>query len=353
MNKKINLGLFFGGSSSEHEISVLSANNIYHSIDKNKYKIFLLGIDKLSRFFLVKDDFFNSSKIPKELTPENTNGKELKISLGKTVDGQFFDTTNNSFSLDLAFPALHGVDGEDGSLQGLLQLMKVPYVGCKILSSALSIDKDICKQILKQNGIKVTPSITIKKERHHPDYSDVKNKLGGVVFVKPTCQGSSVGTSKVSNSEEYKAALKTAFDWGNKVLIEQAVDGKEVECSVLSCPHPKASLVGEVVTKANFYSYEVKYKNLDQATIEIPAKIESFIKEEIQQLSLKIFNVLECSGLARCDFFLTKENHLYLNEVNTLPGFTKASHFPKMWEASGVSNTEVINQLLELTLANN
>lgn len=305
--KKLRIGILFGGKSAEHEVSLASAKNIINALDKKRYQI-------------------TSKKIPK-------NGKFSFDSLKK---------------LDVIFPVLHGPFGEDGSIQGLLKLAGVPYVGAGVLGSAIGMDKDIMKKILRDAGLPIAKFITVKMA-DRPSFAKVKNILGLPVFVKPANMGSSVGVSKVKNEKEFKKALNDAFKYDNKILIEENIDGRELECAVLGNDHPMASMVGEIVPNQEFYSYDAKY--IDEGSVaQIPAKIEKKTAKKIQELSLKTFRVLNCEGLARVDFFLKKNGSIFINEINTIPGFTNISMYPKLWEASGISQTKLLDRLIDLAI---
>ena len=251
---------------------------------------------------------------------------------------------------DVCFPITHGNFGEDGSLQGMLRMLRVPFVGCDVWGSAVSIDKDMTKRLLVQAGLPVTPFITLRRNGTLL-YSEVVARLGSPFFVKPTREGSSLGVSKVRNEDEYQQALKEAFSLDHKILLEQAIIGREIEAAVLGNDSPEvAATLGEIIPKHEFYSYEAKYVDPNGAILKIPAEIEASVASRIYELASESFRVVEGLGMARVDFFLTKDNQIYINEINTLPGFTSISMYPKLWEASGLSYSELLHQLLQLGL---
>lgn len=252
---------------------------------------------------------------------------------------------------DIAFPIIHGTFGEDGTLQGILKSLNIPFVGPDVLGSSIAMDKDVTKRLLKAADIPVANSYTLYK--HTPDkysFQEIVSDLGLPVFVKPANAGSSVGVSKASNETEYHAALATAFRFDNKILVEEAVIGKELECGVLGNEEPQASVVGEIVATETFYSYDAKYIHADGAILQVPARIEAHISDEIRQLAVKACKAICCEGMARVDFLLSTENKLVLNEINTLPGFTEISMYPKMWEATGIPEKELITKLINCAL---
>lgn len=251
----------------------------------------------------------------------------------------------------MIFPIIHGTLGEDGALQGLLKILELPFVGSDVLSSAICMDKDITKRLLQAAGIAVAPFLTV--QAYNPNeynFQEVQDILGLPLFIKPANQGSSVGVSKVENEQEFLIALDEAFKYDNKVLIEKSIKGREIECAVLGNYAPQASVCGEVIVKTDFYSYDAKYIDNQSSEVVIPAIISEQASQKIREISIKAFKVLGCLGLARVDFFLTEYDEIILNEVNTLPGFTNNSMYPKLWEASGIGYAELITKLIELAL---
>ncbi len=305
--KKLKIGVLFGGKSAEHEVSLASAKNIINALDKTKYEI--------SKIKIPRDGKFNFSSIQK---------------------------------FDVIFPVLHGPFGEDGSMQGLLKLSGVPFVGAGVLGSAVGMDKDVMKRLLKDAGIPIGKFITLKKE-DEVNFTKIKKELGLPMFIKPANMGSSVGVSKAKDEKEFKKAVALAFTYDHKIIIEEFIDAREIECAVLGNEHPMASVLGEIIANQEFYSYDAKYID-DGYVIEIPAKIDKKTVKKIQELAIKVFKILECEGLARVDFFLKKNGGVLVNEINTIPGFTNISMYPKLWEASGLPQTKLLDRLIDLAI---
>jgi len=251
--------------------------------------------------------------------------------------------------VDVIFPVLHGPFGEDGSMQGLLKLSGVPFVGAGVLGSAVGMDKDVMKRLLRDAGIKIGKFITLKNNEK-VDFNKIKKELGLPIFIKPANMGSSVGVSKVRNENEFKKAVKKAFTFDVKIIIEEFINGREIECSVLGNDKPMASIPGEVIASHEFYSYNAKYIDENGATVQIPAKLEKNIQKKIQELAIKTFQVLNCEGLGRVDFFLKKNGEIFVNEINTLPGFTNISMYQKLWAASGIPQNKLLDRLIDLAI---
>jgi len=253
--------------------------------------------------------------------------------------------------IDVIFPIVHGTLGEDGCLQGLLRMADLPFVGSDVLGSAVCMDKDISKRLLRDAGIAVTPFITLNRNNAARTSFDMAvGKLGLPMFVKPANQGSSVGVSKVNDEAEYHAAVELALGFDEKVLVESAVHGREIECAVLGNEHPIASGCGEIVVSSGFYSYDSKYIDDQAAQVVVPADISVQASERIRRLAVEAFEVLGCAGLARVDVFLTEDGEVLINEINSLPGFTRISMYPKLWQAAGMSYSELVSRLIELAL---
>lgn len=345
--KKIRVGILCGGKSAEHEVSLLSAKNVTNTLDKEKYDIIVIGIDQKGNWFLHDSQKLSSSQ-PK---PLQHSGRHLSYALDNSKELVAFSATDAQVPLDVIFPVLHGPYGEDGTVQGFLKLAGVPFVGASVLGSAIGMDKDVMKRLLKEAGIRVAKFLVYRDfEKNNIQFEEVKKQLGLPFFVKPANLGSSVGITKVKDKESFKNALNDAFLYDTKVLIEEAVSGREIECSVLGNDKKIASLPGEIIPHADFYSYDAKYLDPEGAEFVIPAKLNEKITEEIQQTAIHTANVLCVDGMARVDFFLTRENRLYVNEINTIPGFTAISMYPKMWEASGISYSELADRLIQLAL---
>lgn len=350
--KKLKVGIIFGGKSAEHEVSLQSAKNIVDAIDKDKYEVVLIGIDKAGKWHLNEPSSYLLNAENPKLIQLNKSNDNVAIVPGE-MDKQFIHASNaiHLDQIDVVFPIVHGTLGEDGSLQGMMRIANLPYVGPNVLSSSICMDKDIAKQLLKAAGVRVAKGFTFTKAKQQLiDYDEAVRELGNPMFIKPANQGSSVGVSKVSTKEEFVAGVEAAFHYDHKIVIEETIIGREIECAVLGNADPIASLPGEVLPQTAFYSYESKYIDEKGADLAIPADLSKKDTEKLQSAAIKAFETLQCEGLARVDFFLTKQGEIYVNEVNTLPGFTKISMYPKLWEVSGVSYPELIKRLIELAL---
>jgi D-alanine-D-alanine ligase len=342
--KKINVLILFGGKSVEHEVSLESAKNIFNAIDKKKYNPILIKIDKDGKWKLVTKIFFSSNIL------EDREGDSVVLAPQCNGEITNLSTIGKKIKIDVVFPILHGPFGEDGTVQGLLKLANVPFVGASVLGSAVGMDKEVMKYLFRDAGISIGKFITIKKENKVPEFKDIKKSLGSPVFVKPANLGSSVGVSKVFTEKEYIKAVKEAFQYDKKILIEEYIEGREIECSVLGNEKPEASLLGEIKPKKDFYSYKTKYLDSDGAELEVPAKISRGKTKEIQKLAVHVFQVLNCEGMGRVDFFLKENGEIVVNEINTIPGFTKISMYPRLWEVSGISYTKLIDKLITLAI---
>ena len=345
MNKKKVL-IMFGGKSEEHEVSVSSAYSILNAIDKTKYIPATIGITKQGDFVANVDP----SLLINNRDEVTLSSKPWQNTENIWVGDNWFNMINEC---DIIFPILHGPGGEDGTIQGMFETLNKKYVGSGVIGSAICMDKTITKDILEKADIPVIPYIYFDKV----DYYENDNKYISKcleftypLFVKPSCLGSSVGISKASNEQELRSAIDFAFKYGTRVIVEQGIVGREVECSVLGNEKPKASIPGEIIANADFYDYDTKYIN-DNAEYEIPAVLPEPVIEQVKDISIKSFKILQCSGLARVDFFVEAEtNRVLLNEINTLPGFTPISMYPKLWIEEGLSYTDLITELLELAL---
>lgn len=338
---KIKIGIIFGGMSSEHDVSIKSGTSIIENLDHSKYEISKIYIDKDGTWYELK---------------------EMKMDENNRI------IIDNVFSylkkLDVVFPILHGKYGEDGSIQGLLELIKVPYVGCNILSSALALDKVYTKIILEHANIKQAKYVCVKRYKDKYVYIGensietedtleniclkVQNKITYPMFVKPSTSGSSIGISKVKNIEELKDAIEYASHFDYKIVIEETIVGKEIECSVLGNEKVKASSLGEIVPDDEFYSYDAKYQNKNSKLI-IPARLNEEKVEEVKKIAIQAFKAIGGKGLARIDFFVTDKN-IYVNEINTLPGFTNISMYPKLWEYDGLKYSDLLDEVIQLAL---
>lgn len=327
--------LLFGGRSSEHEVSCASAVSVHDALVDGGHRVIPVGIDRSGDWFLADPNF----------RPFRAEGRPVEMS----VPGGLLKVADNDVGFDVVFPVLHGPWGEDGTVQGLLETCDVPYVGCGVLGSALAMDKDLAKRVVKASGINTTPWVRLLRPRWDTDpigvVEQVASSLHYPVFVKPSAQGSSVGISKAHNDQELKDAISNAFRYDTKVIIERGVEGREIEVAVLD--GPRASLPGEVIVETEFYTYDAKYAD-DSSRFETPAKLARSETSEVQELAERVFTELGLTGLARVDFFYdsTKKSFLF-NEVNTLPGFTSISGFPKMWVASGMAYADLCSVLVD------
>lgn len=352
MHKKLRVGIIFGGKSTEHEISLISARNVVSAIDPDKYEVVLIGIDKKGQWH-VNDaqKFLASSDNPRLVNLTETNQNVTLVTTGHQKCLVHLDASRKELPIDVMFPIMHGVYGEDGTIQGLLKLMGVPFVGASVLGSAIGMDKDVMKRLLKEAGLPIAKFICVHKhERNLYSFDDVVSKVGLPFFVKPANTGSSVGIAKVKNAQEFQASFDDAFRYDRKIIIEEFIQGREFECSVLGNERPICSLPGEVIPHHEFYSYEAKYLDEKGASFQIPADIAPSLIDRFQKLAAQAYKVLCCEGMARVDFFLTPTREMFINEINTIPGFTKISMYPKMWEASGLSYSDLIDRLIQLAL---
>ena len=342
MKEKINVGVVFGGKSGEYDVSLLSAYNVLKGIDTEKYDITLLGISLEGKFYLYSGDI---ARIHDNTWIEDT--EHLKTNFSIFNDPQMK-------AIDIFFPVLHGQNGEDGRVQGLFEVLDKPYVGCEVMSSAVCMDKDIAKKVFESVNIPVVEGVVVFNTDLEEDakfeamMDKCERKLDYPMFVKPVNMGSSVGISKAADRKSLKEALVYAARFDNKILVERAVDAREIECAVLGNSNPEASMPGEIVSCKEFYDYEAKYLSGNDSVIEIPANIDDETIEKIRQYAVKAFKTVGCMGLSRVDFFVEKSTgNIYLNEINTLPGFTNISMYPKMWEYMGLEYSELLDRLIE------
>ena len=326
----IKLGIIYGGVSTEHDISLMSAKSVIENLDKEKYEIHEIYINKYGKWYDVRDD-------------------EIE---------EIYNLIWTLKKLDVVFPVLHGLGGEDGTIQGMLEMLQVPYVGCKVLASSVGMDKVYTKIIFEKAGILEAPYVYIKKkengyiivnenfEEEEFKVESITKKLNYPMFVKPSNSGSSVGVKKATNNEELKMAIENASQYDNKILIEQGINAREVECAILDGTEVRASTVGEIMSAEEFYSFDAKYNIPESKTI-IPADISKEQIEQIQKLAIRAFKAIDGRGLARVDFFIENDtNKIYINEINTMPGFTKISMYPKLFEAVGIKYSELLDKLI-------
>ena len=345
-NKKITVGILFGGKSAEHKVSLQSAKNIYDAIDRDRFEPALIGIDKGGKWLLSDASrFLLNAGDPRNVS---LNPAGSPVALTPASEGLLLSETD--CKLDVVFPILHGPFGEDGTVQGLLKLAGIPFVGSDVLGSAVGMDKDVMKRLFRDAGMPIGKFLAFRSHNTIPPFAEITAALGSPVFVKPANMGSSVGLSKARNEAEFSAAVNEAFQHDTKIVIEEFIAGREIECAVLGNDDPVASVPGEVIPTHEFYSYEAKYIDENGASLEIPAKLDDKTRKRIQELSIQAFQTLCCAGLSRIDFFLKENGEVLINEINTMPGFTKNSMYPKLWEAGGIGYTELISRLIELAM---
>ena len=352
MGNKIRVGVLFGGRSAEHEVSLQSARNVIDAIDSDKYETVLIGIDRAGAWFLNQDSIsLLHSDDPRLIALNQSNNSVSLVPSDQT--GMLVDLQGSSQlpAIDVLFPVLHGPYGEDGSVQGLARLANVACVGSDILGSAVGMDKDVSKRLLRDAGIPVARHLCLRRGGLSAEIRDrLEREFGYPLYVKPSNMGSSVGVFKVDRSGDLDAAIDSALQYDTKIVIEETIIGREIECSVLGNDNPIASAVGEIGTDDGFYSYEKKYIDDDGADLIIPASLDNATLERVQQTAIAAFQALEARGMARVDMFLTAEDEIYINEINTIPGFTAISMYPKLWAESGMSYTELIDRLIQLAL---
>jgi D-alanine-D-alanine ligase len=350
MKNKLRVAILFGGRSAEHEISLISARNIAAAMDQNKYQIIAIGIDKQGRWFYDEGARLLLGDRQKQVT--GNASAQLTAVLPGAGDSSLVRLAGRVLGpVDLVFPVLHGPFGEDGTVQGLLKLANLPFVGASVLGSAIGMDKDVMKRLLRDAEIPIGRFLVY--DRHtvgQINFARIKKTLGQPLFVKPANLGSSVGISKVNSRAELDQAVRKALRFDNKILIEEFIPGREIECSVLGNDDPIASLPGEIVTGHDFYSYDAKYIDDHGARLEIPAKLPKTIVKQVQEIAIRTYKALCCEGMARVDFFVTTSGKVLVNEINTIPGFTQISMYPKMWQASGIAYPRLIDRLIQLAL---
>lgn len=361
--KKMNITLIYGGKSGEHEISLISAAAIARGLSKNN-KLTLIGISKQGKWFLQDDSelerIISDSTASFKITEDE--GKAVFVIPG--AGKKCFRTINASLETDVVFPALHGTNGEDGTIQGLLEMAEIPFVGCTTMSSALTMDKEKTKQVLQSANIPVVPYICMKRSdlndshRYDEVFQRCIDELGFPLFIKPCCAGSSNGANKATNKKELSFYLMEAFCWDDKVLIEKSINAREIECSVTgnsTTAHAdnaeeavKAYIPGEIIPTHTFYDFDAKYNDPNGAALKIPADLSTDLTETVRSTAVKAYKTLDCAGLSRVDFFVEKDTgKLYFNEINTMPGFTQISMFPKMCEKAGVQFEELTELLVK------
>ncbi len=355
-SQKLRVAILYGGRSAEHEVSVVSARSVMASIDRAKYDLVPIAITKEGRW-LLPDRTPEQLEAPAGSLP-GTGEEGTGVAITRSADGAMLEPLEGGGSalgpVDVVFPVLHGPYGEDGTVQGLLELAGVPYVGAGVLASALGMDKEMQKQLFRARGLPVVPHIHVHVEDWRRNAALVtelaETEIGFPCFTKPSSLGSSIGISKCRTVEELGSGLDLALSYDRKALVEKAVAGRELECAVLGNDEPEASIVGEIVPAHEFYDFEAKYI-AQGSELRIPAQLPEPVSEEIRRLAVEAFRALDCAGMARVDFFYDEASGaVVLNEINTIPGFTPISMYPKLWEASGIPYAKLIDRLIELAL---
>jgi D-alanine-D-alanine ligase len=337
---KTKVAILYGGRSVEHGVSVNSARNIFEFMDRKKFTPIPIGITQKGKWHLTKDV---SRKIQK--------GKALSLELdpGKPA----LKAGSTKLVADVVFPVLHGTDGEDGSIQGLLKALDLPLVGTGVLGSSLSMNKIVAKRLMREAGIPVTDFIPLGfYDKARPSFEDIKGKLGLPFMVKSASLGSSVGVTKVKSKSEFASAVEESFRYDHELLFEKYVKGREIECAVLGNEPPKASLPGEIIISKNyeFYTFDAKYVDSEAVKIDVPASLPSDVVEQVRSVSVRAFQALKCEDYARVDLFYTEAGEIYVNEINTIPGFTNSSMYPMMWKERGISFADLITTLINLAM---
>lgn len=364
MNKKT-MAVIFGGQSSEHEVSRVSAESVIRNIDKDKFHVAMIGITKDGRWLKYDgpEDKIGSGEWQALAEEAAKAAKDGNVALAGSPDGDIASPKDfitrwgigDGGAVDVIFPVLHGTNGEDGTIQGMFEMAGIPYVGCGVLGSALGMDKAYSKIVFEKESIPQGKYLTFSRKGILKDVASLVGQVEGILsypcFVKPSNAGSSVGVSKARNREELIAALEHAQRYDRRILVEEFIDGREVECAVLGNEEPMASVVGEVIPCNDFYDYQAKYQSGDSSTVLIPASLPEDTANKIREYATRAFKALDCSGLSRVDFFVHRiTGEIYINEINTLPGFTSISMYPKLWEATGIPYAELIERLVGLAM---
>jgi D-alanine-D-alanine ligase len=356
VTRKIRVGIIFGGRSGEHEVSLMSARSVMNALDKIKYEIIPLGVTREGRWLMGSDPMRALQSMARASTPLLQDAGVGRLPTVLPASRELVPGADGKGIpyVDVVFPVLHGPYGEDGTVQGLLELADIPYVGAGVLGSALAMDKVAMKAVFRAEGLPVADSVLVMRwdweQNPSAVASRVEEKIGFPCFVKPANLGSSVGVSKAHVASEFAGAMNLAACYDRKILVEQAIQAREIECSVLGNDHPMASLPGEVVPKREFYDYVAKYED-EQTELIIPADLTPQQVTRVQELAVRAFLALDCAGMARADFLIDRvSGDVYVNELNTIPGFTAVSMYPKLWEASGIPYHELLDRLIQLAL---
>ncbi len=349
---RIRVGLLYGGRSSEYEVSIVSARNVFAALAPERYLVTPIRIDPAGRWYVERaersvlqgTDASEADADPAYFSPAD-EGAEIFV---RRDDGDGH-VRMEPLALDVVFPMLHGQNGEDGRVQGFLTTLGLPYVGPDVLGSAVCMDKEVTKRLLRDSGLPIVPFRVVRRGER-PSYEAMAEALGPTLFVKPANSGSSVGTSKVETAGAFGPALDEAFLYDHKVLVETAIQGREIECAVLGNEQPRASVPGEIVMNAVFYTYEAKYLDAEASRMEVPADLPAEVAGGVREAAAAACRVLGCEGMARVDFFVQPDGALYINEVNTIPGFTERSMYPVMWAETGVPYGALVDTLVQLAL---
>jgi D-alanine-D-alanine ligase len=356
--RKLRVGVIFGGRSGEHEVSLASARSVIAAMNPERYEMIPIGITKEGAWIATGDPMLalasgltQGDTMPAALLPDPARQAVLELSRPSTLQ---LESVLRASPLDVVFPVLHGPFGEDGTVQGLLELANIPYVGAGVMASAVSMDKAIAREIFAARGFPMARYLMVKRKRwdQEPDavLQDVETQIGYPCFVKPSSLGSSVGISKVHAPSEMRSAMDLAASFDRKILVEEAVNAREIEVSVLGNDEPVASAVGEIIPCREFYDYRAKYVD-DRSELLIPAPIPDDLARRIRQMAIQVYLAVDSAGLGRVDFLLDRDSGaFYVNEINTMPGFTAISMYPKLWEATGISYPELIDRLIDLAL---
>jgi D-alanine-D-alanine ligase len=342
MKEKLKVCILFGGRSVEHEISLRSARNVFQNIDRKSFEVMLIGIDKKGGWYFCKD-----------IDEDITAGQPVLLKLDASAPGFVTSQSEKVYTFDVIFPVLHGTDGEDGSIQGIFKTVDIPLIGSGVLGSGISMDKVVSKQILKECKVPVADYLTYSFDRKDQiEFENVVAKLGLPFMIKSAALGSSVGVSKVVDQASFNAALEDSFKYDNRVILEAYVEGREMECAILGNEEPEATVPGEIILikDYDFYDYTAKYLDEDAIEIKIPAELDNKVKEEVMATAVMAYKALQCNDYARVDLFVTQENKVIINEINTIPGFTNVSMFPMLWEHMGLSYKDLISKMITLAI---
>lgn len=340
MSVKKKVAILYGGRSVEHAVSVNSAKNILEYLDTSRFEAVPIGISTSGQWFLTQT-----------VSKDIEQGKALGLILDPKNPGFMLLSSDDRFKVDIVFSVLHGTDGEDGNIQGMLSALDIPYVGSGVLGSAVSMNKIIAKRLLQQAGLPVGKFISATfRQKKELKFENIASKLGLPFMVKPASLGSSVGISKVNGKKQFKAAIEEAFRYDTEVILEKFIQGREIECAILGNHPPEASWPGEILIRGDyeFYTFDAKYVDPEAVTIAVPAELDKTTREMIRKISIKAYEALHCRDYARVDLFLTKTGKVFINEINTIPGFTNASMFPMMWKERGINFTQLITRLIML-----